>query len=70
MRWFPCYLREVNLQDHPPQHSLSPYDKTLLLVHLRWAVGDYDVHANGRARPCLGAGAARTGVAESREEEE
>ena len=44
--------------------------KTLLLVHLRWAVGDYDVHANGRARPCLGAGAARTGVAESREEEE
>ena len=44
--------------------------KTLLIVHLRWAVGDYDVHANGRARPCLGAGAARTGVAESTEEEE
>ena len=44
--------------------------KTVLIVHLRWAVGDYDVHANGRARPCLGAGAARTGVAESREEEE
>ena len=44
--------------------------KTLLIAHLRWAVGDYDVHANGRARPCLGAGAARTGVAESWEEEE
>ena len=44
--------------------------KTLSIVHLRWAVGDYDVHTNGRARPCLGAGAARTGVAESTEEEE
>ena len=44
--------------------------KTLLMAHLRWAVGDYDVHANGRARTCLGAGAVRTGVAQSREEEE
>ena len=26
MRWFPCYLRDVNLQNHA-QHSLSPKDK-------------------------------------------
>ena len=29
MRWFPCYLRDVNLKDHA-QHSLSPWDKNSL----------------------------------------
>ena len=29
MRWFPCYLRDVNLKDHA-QHSLGPWDKNSL----------------------------------------